>query len=201
MPLLIATNNPGKLREFGALLGDVDVVGPCDLGLELDVVEDGRSFAENAALKARAFSTASGLIALADDSGLEVDALDGAPGILSARFGGPDLDDGGRCRLLLQRLRGLPRHRRRARFRCCIEAMAPDGRACRSEGTCEGHIAAAAAGQGGFGYDPVFFLLSHGRTMAQVAPDEKNAISHRAGALRAIQPLLRQTFPELGDGA
>ena len=201
MPLLIATNNPGKLREFGDLLGDVDVVGPRDLGLDLDVVEDGRSFAENAALKARAFSAAAGLIALADDSGLDVDALNGAPGILSARFGGPDLDDGGRCRLLLRRLRGLPRHRRGARFRCCIVAMAPDGRACRSEGRCEGYIAAAPAGREGFGYDPVFFLPSRGRTMAQVSPEVKNAISHRAAALRAIRPLLRQTFAELAGPA
>ncbi len=197
MPLLIATSNPGKLREFGALIPDLALIAPRDLGLDLEVEENGRSFAENAALKARAFSAAAGLIAVADDSGLEVDALDGAPGVLSARFGGPDLDDGGRCRLLLARLRGLPRHRRRARFRCCIAVIAPDGRGCRSEGACEGIIAPAPAGGGGFGYDPVFFLPTHGRTMAEVSPDVKNGISHRARALQALQPLLLQTFPEL----
>ena len=197
MPLLVATNNAGKLREFRALLPHLDLVAPADVGLDLEVREDGHSFAENALIKARAFSRAADLIAMADDSGLEVDALEGAPGIHSARYGGPDRDDSGRCQLLLEGLRDIPRTRRQARFRCCIIAVAPDGRTCEAEGICEGCIALAPAGESGFGYDPVFYLPAYGRTMAEIPPEEKNQISHRARALRAIHPVLFRTFPEL----
>ena len=142
MVLLLASNNPGKLREVRALLADVEVVVPAALGLDLDVEESGQTFAANAQLKARAYAAASGHIALADDSGLEVDALGGAPGIYSARYGGPDLDDAGRCQLLLTELAPYPEPaQRRARFRCVLCAVSPDGRQCRAEGTCEGLIA------------------------------------------------------------
>ena len=197
MPLLVATNNPGKLKEFRALLEQVDLVSPGDLGLELEVEENGGSFAANAGLKARAFAAAAGLVALADDSGLEVDALGGAPGVHSARYGGPGLNDRDRCRLLLEQL-GEAGGGRQARFRCCLAAAAPGGRSCRAEGLCPGSIALAPAGTGGFGYDPIFFLPQYHKTMAEVPAALKNRISHRARALRAIAPLLLPAFPELG---
>ena len=198
MPLMVATNNPGKLREFRSLLGPLDLAAPGDLGLDLEVEENGGSFEANATLKARAFAAASGLVALADDSGLEVDALGGAPGIHSARYGGPGLDDMGRCRLLLQQLAEAGGSRL-ARFRCCLVAAAPDGRTCRAEGVCPGSIAPAPAGDGGFGYDPVFYLPRFRRTMAQVPTEIKNRISHRARALRTMAPLLPRTFPEVSS--
>ena len=197
MPLLVATNNRGKLKEFRALLQPVELAAPGDLGLDLEVEENGDSFAANATLKARAFAAASGLVALADDSGLEVDALGGAPGIHSARYGGRGLDDMGRCRLLLEQLAEAGGSRS-ARFRCCLVAAAPDGRTCRAEGVCPGTIAPAPAGDGGFGYDPVFYLPRLRQTMAQVPAGIKNRISHRARALRIMAPLLLRTFPELG---
>lgn len=197
MSLLVATNNAGKLRELRTLLDPIDLIAPADLNLNLEVEENGQTFAANAALKADAFAQATDLIALADDSGLEVDALDGAPGVHSARFGGPQLDDAGRYHLLLQRLAAVPAHKRQARFRCCIIAAAPDGRTCRAEGICEGLIAATATGARGFGYDPIFYLPQYDKTMAQISPELKNQISHRAAALHSIRPLLFQTFPEL----
>jgi XTP/dITP diphosphohydrolase len=199
MRLLVATNNPGKLNEFRALLEGIAVVAPGDLGLAIEVEENGRTFAENAAAKARAFAIASAGIALADDSGLEVDALDGAPGVRSARFGGPGLNDRDRCLLLLERLRAFPDpSRRRARFRCCIVVAAPDGRTCQAWGTCEGIIAPSPTGEGGFGYDPIFYLPDRGLTMAQISPALKNRLSHRARAIAAVRPLLLRTFPEAG---
>lgn len=197
MPLLIATNNTGKLREFRTLLAPLQTLAPADLNLDIEVEENGQTFLENATLKARAFSAATGLISLADDSGLEVDGLQGAPGIHSARFGGPGLSDRDRCQLLLDHLRDADSDRRQARFCCCIVALAPDGRNCQAKSTCEGIIAAAPAGQEGFGYDPIFYLPEHQKTMAQIGPELKNQISHRAGALRTICTSLLRTFPEL----
>lgn len=198
MPLLVATHNAGKLREFRQLLAPLELVSATVLAPDLQVEETGHTFAENAALKARAFALASGLIALADDSGLEVDALDGAPGVLSARYGGPHLDDAGRCGLLLEKLRPFPDPAQRtARFRCCLVAWAPDGRHCQAEGVCEGIIAPAPAGEDGFGYDPLFLVTAHRQTMAQLSPQLKNQLSHRGRALRALHPLLLQIFPEL----
>lgn len=198
MPLLVATHNAGKLREFRQLLAPLELVSALELVPDLKVEETGVTFAENALLKARAFAQASGLIALADDSGLEVDALDGAPGVLSARYGGPDLDDQGRCRLLLGNLQPFPEPARRsARFHCCLVAWGPDGRHCQADGTCEGLIAPTLAGEDGFGYDPLFFVPEHRQTMAQLPPQLKNQLSHRGRALRTLHPLLLQTFPEL----
>ncbi len=196
--ILVATNNAGKLREIRALLTEVDVVSPTDLNLHLEVEETGATFAANAALKAHAFADHSGLIALADDSGLQVDALNGAPGVLSARYGGPDLNDEGRWRLLLSELQSFADPAQRtARFSCSVVAAAPDGRTCHAEGTCAGRIAHQPAGDDGFGYDPVFFLPERNCTMAQLKAGEKNKISHRAHALATIKPLLFATFPEL----
>ena len=198
MSLLLATTNRGKLAEFQRLLAPIPLVGPHDLGLQLTVVEDGDAFAANALLKATAFAAGSGSIALADDSGLAVDALDGAPGVHSARYGGAGLDDRGRCALLLESIReAVARNERSARFHCCLVAVAPDGRQCTAEGVCEGYIADAAAGDGGFGYDPVFYLPAYGRTVAQLEPAQKDAVSHRARAVTALLPRLRETFPEL----
>ncbi len=198
MALLLASNNAGKLRELHALLPGVAIATPADVELDLDVAETGTTFAANAALKARAFAKASGHITLADDSGLEVDALNGAPGVYSARYGGPGLDDEGRYRRLLAELKPFPQSAQRsARFRCAIFACAPDGRHCLTEGTCEGQIAHEPAGDHGFGYDPVFYVPAHKATMAQLPPEVKNTLSHRAQALESILPLLQTTFPEL----
>ncbi len=198
MALLLASNNGGKLREVRALLADLRVVSPADLGFELDVEETGQTFAANAELKARAYAAASGYIALADDSGLEVDALDGTPGVRSARYGAPDLDDEGRYLQLLSELQSYPEPSQRiARFRCAISAISPDGRQCRAEGTCEGLIAQSPTGSNGFGYDPVFFVPNHNATMAQLDAATKNSLSHRGQALAAVIPLLKSTFPEL----
>jgi len=196
--LVIATNNAGKLREIRALLQPLEILSPADLDLNLEVEETGDTFIENARLKATAFAQASGLVALADDSGLEVDALEGAPGVLSARYGTPDLNDQGRCQLLLHNLKEhTDLVKRTARFRCAMVATAADGRSCHSEGACDGLIASAPAGDGGFGYDPVFYLPQFQQTMAQVDAKVKNKISHRSQALNRIIPLLLQTFAEL----
>ena len=198
MALLLASNNAGKLREVRALLADLRVVSPADLGIGLDVEEAGQTFAANAALKARAHAAASGYIALADDSGLEVDALGGTPGVRSARYGAPNLDDEGRYLHLLSELQSYPEPSQRiARFRCAISAISPDGRQCRAEGTCEGLIAQSPTGSNGFGYDPVFFVPNHNATMAQLDAATKNSLSHRGQALAAVIPLLKSTFPEL----
>ncbi|MCH2662288.1 RdgB/HAM1 family non-canonical purine NTP pyrophosphatase, partial [bacterium] len=181
MALLLASNNPGKLRELHALLPGAAIATPAEIKLALDVAETGTTFAANAALKARAFAKASGHITLADDSGLEVDALNGAPGVYSARYGGPGLDDEGRYRRLLDELEPFPQSTQRsARFRCAIFACAPDGRHCLTEGTCEGQIAHKPAGDHGFGYDPVFYVPAQKATMAQLPPEVKNTLSHRA---------------------
>ena len=198
MALLLASNNTGKLRELRALLPEIEVTTPGLIDLDLDVDETGTTFAANAELKARAFAKASGHIALADDSGLEVDVLNGAPGVYSARYGGPDLDDEGRYIYLLEKLKPFPQSiQRSARFRCAIFACAPDGRHCLTEGICEGQIAHEPAGTQGFGYDPIFYIPAHKTTMAQLFPEVKNTLSHRAQALESIFPLLQTTFPEL----
>jgi XTP/dITP diphosphohydrolase len=198
MRLLIATGNAGKKREFARLLATlaVEVVGLDDLGLANDVEESGATFAENALLKARAYAARSGLLTLADDSGLEVDALGGAPGVQSARYGGPGLDDRGRYELLLANLRAVPDERRTARFRCTIALVAPNGREATAEGACEGRIVHAPRGEHGFGYDPVFWVVSEGCTMAELPPERKNVISHRAEAAREALRILRAWLHE-----
>jgi XTP/dITP diphosphohydrolase len=193
--LLVATHNPGKVKEYEELLAGLpvplEITFPGQEGLNLEVDETGRTFEENAEIKARAFAQASGLLTLADDSGLEVDALDGAPGVRSARYAGPGASDVDRYRKLLDVLAGVPEAKRTARFRCVIALAVADGTVRTAEGACEGEIGFAPRGEHGFGYDPVFVVTGYGgQTMAELPPDVKNEISHRARAAAAIQPAL-----------
>ncbi|MFO7697015.1 MAG: XTP/dITP diphosphatase [Anaerolineae bacterium] len=190
--MLIATHNRGKIREYRALFQHFndDVVGLDDLGITDEVEETGPTFAENALLKARAFALLSGTETLADDSGLEVDALDGRPGVFSARYAGPDATDEERYRKLLDELQGTPAHQRRARFRCAVAVAWPDGRIALTTGTCEGEIAHQPSGTNGFGYDPVFVVPEHRCTMAELPEEIKNTLSHRARATRALLQIL-----------
>jgi len=182
--LLLATTNVNKVREFRALLGEGpwELVTPKDIGLELNVPEEGATFAENALAKARAYAAASGLLSLADDSGLEIDALGGAPGIYSARFAGAHTPYAERFRILEDRLASVPDERRAARFRCAIAMVAPDGWEAVVEGVCEGIIAHQPRGEQGFGYDPIFLVPELGATLAELDPHVKNQVSHRARA-------------------
>lgn len=196
--LLIATNNQHKVTEFRRLLGDMPcrLVTPRDAGLELDVEEDGVTFAENAAKKARAFAAASGLLSLADDSGIEVDAMDGRPGVYSARYGGPELSDDGRVQLLLEELRDVPDERRGCRYVAVITIAWPDGRLEQFEGTCEGRVAYKPSGANGFGYDPVFYVPGEDATMAEISSDAKDRISHRGIAVRKAAGSLRRAVTD-----
>jgi XTP/dITP diphosphohydrolase len=198
--LLIASRNPGKLREYAALLAGLPVklVTPDDLALDLAIDETGATYFDNARLKATAYAAASGELTLADDSGLEVDALDGAPGVRSARYAlGGDAD---RVTALLRALTeaDVPKKDRCARFRCVIVLAAPDGRSWTADGECAGCIIDTPRGSSGFGYDPVFFIPDLGRTMAELSPDEKNHISHRARATQAIHPVLAKLSDQQG---
>ena len=183
---VLATHNPGKLKEMGAILAQfgVEVVSPRDLGLTVDVEETGTTFAENAMLKAKAICAAAKLPAIADDSGLCVDALNGGPGVYSARYGGEGLDDRGRYMLLLNSLRG--QSTRTAHFTCAIACAFPNGDTLTAEGRCDGTIAYAPMGEGGFGYDPVFFVPELKKTFGQLTAEEKSAISHRGRALESF---------------
>lgn len=197
--LLIATNNPGKLREYEELLDGaalpIELTYPAQEGMALDVVESGETFEENAVLKARAYASASGLPTLADDSGLEVDALGGAPGVRSARYAGPGTSDADRYRKLLAALDDVPPAGRSARFRCVIAVALPGGRLEMAEGRCQGHIGYEPRGEHGFGYDPVFLVDgTGGKTMAELPPEVKNRISHRARAFEAAVPILKKLF-------
>ena len=196
--LLIATNNPGKVAEFRQLLDGCgwELVTPADIGLELEVEEAGQTYAENATIKAEAYAKASGLVTLADDSGLEVDALGGRPGPLSARYAGPDRTDEERVQALLQELTGVPDDKRTARFRCVIAVAEPEGRVELVEGTVEGRIAHEPRGENGFGYDPVFLVPERGVTTAELPPDEKNAVSHRGAAARKARAVLERWLRE-----
>ncbi len=197
--LLVATHNRGKAAEFADMLAAlaVDWLTLDDVGITFEVAETGATLAENATLKATAYARASGLLTLADDTGLFVDALDGAPGIYPARYGGPGLTPGQRVERLLGQLAGVPWEARTARFRCAIALARPAGVVGVVEGVCEGVIAEGAVGQHGFGYDPVFYVPALGRTLAEMAPGEKHQISHRGRAIRALAPLLREA---LGEG-
>lgn len=189
---LVATHNKGKLREYQELLQDLEATF-IDLdaaGISWDVEETGDSFEENAVLKAKAYAEASGLLTLADDSGLEVDALNGKPGVRTARFGGEGLNAVERYELLLEKLEGVPWQKRGARFRCVVALANPSGLLRTATGTVEGRIAHVPSGTGGFGYDPVFFVLQEEVTMAELPAAVKNRISHRARALEALRPQL-----------
>ena len=186
--LLAATSNPGKLRELRDALEPcgIDVVGLDALPDITPIEETGTTFEENARLKAIAYSHCTALPVLADDSGLEVDALGGAPGVLSARFGGEGLDDAGRCALLLDRLAGSPLERRTARFRCVLAVARAGAVLGTFEGVVEGVITDAPRGTAGFGYDPVFFHPPSRRTFAELSVAEKRAVSHRGAATREL---------------
>ena len=193
--LLIATNNPGKVREYEALLevfsNHLEVTFPAQESLWLEVEESGETFEENARIKAQAYVQASGLLTLADDSGLEVDALAGAPGVRSARYAGPDANDVDRYERLLADLAEVPASRRGARFRCVAVMVQPDGQEHIGTGICEGQIGFEPRGEQGFGYDPVFVVNGYGgQTMAELEPRVKNRISHRARALEELRPSL-----------
>ncbi len=190
--ILVSTNNAHKLAEFQRLLAaaPVELVAPADAGIALDVDETGTSFVANAVLKARAFAAAAGMLALADDSGIEVDALDGAPGVLSARYGGPGLDDAGRTQRLLDELRQTPDAERRCRYIAVLALAWPNGPTETFAGHCDGLVARKPAGGNGFGYDPVFFVPGAGRTMAELSPGEKDALSHRGLASVALMARL-----------
>ena len=190
--LVLATLNRAKARELQALLGAVPFTIRClaDVPDAHLPEETGVSYRDNALLKARAAARLTGLPALADDSGLEVDALGGAPGVRSARYGGPDLDDAGRCARLLEALREVPEARRTARFRCVLALVDPEGVARVVEGVVEGRIAQTPRGQGGFGYDPIFYYPPLGRTFAELTEAEKARVSHRGRAARALRPFL-----------
>jgi XTP/dITP diphosphohydrolase len=191
-PLVVATRNPGKRREITVLLAGagVDLRDLRAYPSAPLVLEDHDSYLANAAAKAMALARWTNAPALADDSGLEVDALDGQPGVRSARFAGPFASDAENVDLLLQQLRDVEAPRRGARFRCVLVAARPDGTGVFAEGVCEGTIALAPCGDGGFGYDPVFYCPALQKTLAQLDAEAKNRISHRAQACARLRPLL-----------
>jgi len=197
--LLIASENPGKMIEIQDLLSNLNVtlIAPSTLGLHLNVVEDGHTYAENAARKALAYARASGRTSLGDDSGLEVEALGGKPGLYSHRFAPwPNATDADRRAYLLDQLRGVPHPAHLpgwpARFRCTVAIATPSGDLRYADGECSGVIISEERGDQGFGYDPVFFIPDYGKTMAELGMDVKNQISHRARAVRASLPLLAE---------
>ncbi len=196
--LLIATNNAGKVGEFRALLDGYgwELVTPADFGLKLEVEESAETYEENATQKALQYSQASGLVSLADDSGLEVDALGGRPGVNSARYAGPGRTDADRVQKLLEELRDVPDAERTARFRAVIAVADPSGRVETVEGAVEGRIARAPQGENGFGYDPIFLLPERGLTMAELPSNEKNVISHRGVAAANAREVLSRWLRE-----
>ena len=197
--LVLASTNRGKLQELHALLQavDIELVTPFELGLSLEIKEEGRSYADNAAHKARAFAHATGLLALGDDSGLEVEALNGAPGLYSARFV-PKVSatDADRRAYLLKQLHRYPRPWH-ARFRCSVALATPSGKIRFAEGECAGEIILEERGENGFGYDPIFLIPELGQTMAELSIEAKNHLSHRARAIKAALPLLQDLIAEM----
>lgn len=194
MKIIAATKNKNKLREFGEILNGFEIISQEDAGVDIDVEETGTTFEENSMLKAKAIFDATGITAIADDSGLCVDALGGEPGVYSARYGGEGYDDSGRVQLLLKNMQNVPDDKRTARFVCAITLVGADG-VITARGECEGKIDYEPKGENGFGYDPVFFVEKYGKTMAEVSPEEKNAISHRGKALKIFaQKLLNKEY-------
>jgi len=206
--ILVATTNPGKVRELRAMLGDrVEWKSLADFPGIGEVQEDGETFAENARKKALGYAQATGLWTLADDSGLVVDALGGAPGVNSARFSGERAAGADRGTIdrrnmekLLSLLEGIPMEKRTARFVCCLCLAGPEQVLTETRGTVEGLIAEEPAGTSGFGYDPVFLVPRLGRTVAQIDAEQKNAISHRGNAIRKLMPLLGELLEGRPDG-
>ena len=196
--IVFATSNEGKMKEIRMILADlpVEVVSMREAGIETEIIEDGKTFEENALIKVRALRPYTGDVILADDSGLEIDCLNGEPGVFSARYMGEDTSYEIKNAALIQRLAGKKGTERSARFRCVIAAGLPDGRELTASGAMEGVIAEEPAGHGGFGYDPILYLPEYGLTSAQLSAEEKNRISHRGKALEAMKEKLMGLFPE-----
>lgn len=190
--MIFATGNQGKIKEIKAILGDIgeEILSMKEAGIDIDIVEDGNSFEENAVIKARAVMERTGQLVLADDSGLEVDALGGEPGIYSARYLGEDTSYEIKNRNIIERLEGVEGEARSARFVCVIAAAFPDGEVVTTRGTIEGVIAKEPAGENGFGYDPIVYVPEYKMTTGQMEPEAKNAISHRGKALCAMKKIL-----------
>ncbi len=186
--LIVATKNKGKIVEIKKVLTNIpfEIVAMNEIGIEIDVVEDGTTFEENALKKATEICKVSKNIVLADDSGIEVDYLDGRPGIYSARFGGTDATDEDRNKILLNMLKDIPFEERSARYVCAIAVAFPDGRSFVVRDTCEGFVGTECRGENGFGYDPLFYVREYDKTMAELSMDIKNRISHRAKALEKM---------------
>jgi XTP/dITP diphosphohydrolase len=191
MKVLLASNNADKLREVRAIFGaEFEVVSPAEIGITLEVIEDGATFEDNARKKAVEFSIASKMLAIADDSGLEADSLGGKPGVQSARYAGPEQDYQKNCLKLLAAMKGVPREKRTARFKCFVAAAQGDKVIFVTDGSVEGVITEEMRGSGGFGYDPVFLYPPYKKTFAECAADEKNAVSHRGTAFKTARLLL-----------
>jgi XTP/dITP diphosphohydrolase len=194
--LLLATNNKGKVQEFKSLLNNIhfELVTLSDVGISTVVEESGATMEENARLKATRYASESGLLTLADDSGLEVDALGGEPGVRSARYAGDNASDSDRVNYLLSKLISVPWEKRTARFKCVIAIATPEGKFVLCDGECHGLIALQPKGDNGFGYDPVFYFPDLGKTMAELPPEVKSRISHRAVAAKKVPGILMH-FP------
>mgnify|MGYP001101995937 CR=1 FL=1 len=190
--MIFATGNQGKIKEIKAILGDIgeEIISMKEAGIDIDIVEDGKTFEENAIIKAKAVMERTGQLALADDSGLEVDALGGEPGIYSARYMGENTSYEIKNRNIIERLEGVEGDARSARFVCVIAAAFPDGETVTTRGTIEGVIAKEPAGDNGFGYDPIVYVPEYNMTTGQMEPEAKNAISHRGKALCAMKKIL-----------
>ena len=196
--IIFATGNQNKMREIREIYEDLgyEILSMKEAGISVDIVEDGKTFEENALIKARAIADQVDAIVLADDSGLEIDYLNKEPGIYSARYMGEDTSYHIKNANLISRLEGVPDEKRTARFVCAIAAVLPNGEVLHSEGTIEGIIGYEEQGENGFGYDPIFYLPQYGCTTAQLEPDVKNELSHRGKALRAIKEQLRKYCEE-----
>ena len=192
--IIFATGNAGKMVEIRAILADlgIPVLSMKEAGITADIVENGKSFEENADIKAKAIMELTGDVVLADDSGLEIDYLNGEPGIYSARYMGEDTSYEIKNQNLIDRLAGVPKEKRTARFVCAISAAFPDGTVLHSRGTIEGIIGYEAKGENGFGYDPIFYLPEYQCTTAELSPEKKNELSHRGKALRMMKEKLRE---------
>ncbi len=194
MKIIFATGNQGKVREIKQIMEDMDaeIVSMKEAGIDIDIEENGTTFEENALIKARAIAKEANTLVLADDSGLEIDYLDKAPGVLSARYMGEDTPYSVKNQHILDLLKEVRGEARSARFVCSIAAVFPDGREFTTYATIEGEIAQKSAGENGFGYDPIFFVPEFGKTTAELSPEEKNKISHRGKALTMMKEILKK---------
>lgn len=194
MRIIFATGNEGKMREIRMILADLglEILSMKEAGISAEIVEDGATFAENALIKAKGIAALCEDIVLADDSGLEVDALNKEPGVYSARYMGEDTSYTVKNASIIERLNGVPEEARTARFVCAIAAVLPDGRVLEAQGTMEGRIGYEERGNNGFGYDPIFMLPEYGKTTAELRAEEKNALSHRGKALRCMKEKLKE---------